>query len=765
MKVLLILLVALSLNLDLYAQGWDYEKYPPLKADIQHLNADLNVESNGELAGDVLYRAVVQSPRLDSLELQAAGIEILSVEIDGSETPFIIRDDKLIITPMNALERGQALDLRIQYETESRFGVHLNTRGTVWTSMLPKTTRHWLPVKDHPRERFTTELIITYPAGYEVAATGMQTSSEVVSVDKERAVFRSTQPVSPVHLSWVLGDLIMVSEREVTINRDGVQNPIQVDVYSETALQDTLNIVSIVENALLSSSEFFGRSYPQDHLHVVILNESYGETKSYGSGLIFAYQDKADLVQQIESGVLSQWAGVMVSEEQWSDSDAIHALHAFASNRLFSFSADTLNGEEPYDSFSNGMFSRWRNFLLAQEANHFEEAVSITVKEIFRDDYSVLSWNDLSEMIYHNTGLTYFEGFNPPAIPYDPIEETRYEAVVNWNEADQTVEISFTALDNPVDELVSVRTVEKRFDGTREHTITFTGEEDRSVISVSPAIENIQLYVTTREDIDLAVEKPFMFWIDQLRNDPDPEERAEAAEALAGFTDNPDLQLALNDLLGVESHPAVYAEILRSLSKLTAGDAGMEQRFLPYLSEDRNREVRLAAIESLANFDGNERVISQLRSIAINSEDPVLKRKAIQSLSSITDAERYVEIVNSLVTRESLLNQVPMLLQNLADKGEEEAVVDIASTFTAQQFPYDVRMHALELLLQYDRSPDNWSERLLVLFNDQHPHIRMRAAEALRFLAENERETITPTLLEDSYDERVRRAIRSAVNL
>jgi hypothetical protein len=191
----------------------------------------------------------------------------------------------------------------------------------------------------------------------------------------------------------------------------------------------------------------------------------------------------------------------------------------------------------------------------------------------------------------------------------------------------------------------------------------------------------------------------------------------------------------------------------------------MEQRFLPYLSEDRNREVRLAAIESLANFDGNERVISQLRSIAINSEDPVLKRKAIQSLSSITDAERYVEIVNSLVTRESLLNQVPMLLQNLADKGEEEAVVDIASTFTAQQFPYDVRMHALELLLQYDRSPDNWSERLLVLFNDQHPHIRMRASEALRFLAENERETITPTLLEDSYDERVRRAIRSAVNL
>ena len=107
---------------------------------------------------------------------------------------------------------------------------------------------------------------------------------------------------------------------------------------------------------------------------------------------------------------------------------------------------------------------------------------------------------------------------------------------------------------------------------------------------------------------------------------------------------------------------------------------------------------------------------------------------------------------------------MPLLLQTLADKGEEESVVEIASTFTAQQFPYDVRMHALQLLLQYDRSPDNWSERLLVLFNDQHPRIRMRAAEALTYLTEREREIITPTLLEDSYDERVRRAIRSAVN-
>jgi HEAT repeat protein len=375
-----------------------------------------------------------------------------------------------------------------------------------------------------------------------------------------------------------------------------------------------------------------------------------------------------------------------------------------------------------------------------------------------------MSWNDLSEMIYHETGLAYFEGFNPPGITFDPVEELRYEAAINWNEAEQTVEIAFQALGKSVDELVSVRAVEKRFDGNREHTITFTGEEDRSVISVSPAIENIQLTVTTHEDIDLAVEKPFMFWIDQLRNDPDPEEREEAAEALAGFTDNPDLQLALNDLLDVESHPAVYAEILRSLSKLTAGDAGMEQRFLPYLSEDRNREVRMAAIESLANFDGNERVISQLRSIAINSEDPALKRKAIQTLSSITEAERYVQIVNSLVTREPLLDQVPLLLQTLADKGEEEAVVEIASTFTAQQFPYDVRIHALELLLQYDRSPENWNERMMGLFNDQHPHIRMRAAEALSYLTESERESITPTLLEDSYDERVRRAIMLTIN-
>src|SRR5690625_7383261 len=92
-------------------------------------------------------------------------------------------------------------------------------------------------------------------------------------------------------------------------------------------------------------------------------------------------------------------------------------------------------------------------------------------------------------------------------------------------------------------------------------------------------------------DILLTTEKPLMFCIYQLQNDSDPERRRQAAEALAEVEDNPDIQLALNDLLRTETDATVYAELLRALGRLTEGASGTDELFMQQAGRSEERRV------------------------------------------------------------------------------------------------------------------------------------------------------------------------------
>jgi HEAT repeat protein len=754
----------------LIAQSWDYEKYPLLDVEYSHLDADLRIHEGGFIEGDVLYTARIRTERTDSLRLHASAMNIILVSVNDEEKEYRMSDDELIIYLDSSLSIGDQINIRIQYDTQPGFGVHSNANGTIWTSQLPKTTRHWLPVMDHPRVKFITEFNITHPTGFNVIANGRRGSSDLISVDEEVTRFTSNGPVSPTSLAWAVGDLPLIAS--TTGTGDFSSNPDfsafqrrtdpQIYLYSESGATET-DLLIEAASAFQNIQQELGVNFPHRDLHIVVLEEDNWEIRPDAAGVIFVYKNRESLVQQIQLGMIGQWYGSHLQTEQWADADAINILKADLALRLFEINLETDDGHDPYREFTAHELSRWQNYIDSGDLDFLLADMSHVKNDFFTRGNNILDWQTFSQMIYEKTGRPYFEGFTPIELDVEftiPDEPIIYSARIEWEEGENTAEVHFEAVTESVSELVTATLREETFNEVKEHEVTFTGYSDGVVVNVSTVVENITITIESRDDIQLVEVKPLYFWIYQLRNSDDVERRVQAAEAFSTFPENPDIQLALADILMDEDEPEVVAAILTSMSQLTRGASGTDDRFLRYSSSDRPLPVQKAAVDALSFFEDNERVISRLRTVILQAEDEELRRKAIHSLENITDAARFASLVQDLSTREPVLSHVPLMLDLLAEKGEDEKAVEIADTFVAKEFPYSVRKGSIDVLLKFDQSPSNWMDRLPELLADNNPLIRYQSAKALEKLNSQQRNQLVDERIDNEYDARVRMALR-----
>ena len=755
------------------AQNWDYEKYPKLDIDITHLQADLNLKDNAEIEGDITYNIEFRVDGVDSLIFDAVGMNLSLIELDDTTLEHEFDGDKLIIYLNEVHNRGDMASLRIQYTASPTFGVHLDEYGSIWTSNLPKSNRHWLPVIDNPRVSFTTNISFSHPAEYSVISSGKRTDSELLTVDRERTTYSSDANIPVTGLSWVMGDFSQIAGTSETSLLDELFDEEVVNLFSELgapqinifAASNHIDEEEILKNSVLAFKEVrnnIDQTYPFDELQVVVLDDHTWETKNYGAGTVFVYKNLENIKIQVLRGVLAQWIGVHMREAQWDDPDAILVLQAILGETIGdSEILKELDGA-PYNVFNYSELNKWIEFLKDPQNVDLLSLVQNAYPEIINEEGRVLDWETFAKGIYHQTGQPYFERLRlPEPEKEDQAEEQkiRYVAEFEWDEMDQTIQIRFEAENEPVDELVSVQAEQVTFRDNIFHELTFSGASDGVAINVSSDIENLKLSIEERDDIILDVRKPFMFWIYQLRNDDSTDRRVEAASALARFEENPDLQLALDDILRDESDPEVYAAILSSLSSLTRGASGTQNRFIEKSSSQEPLVVQLASVKALAYFPDNDRVISRLRNIAVQTEHSELRLAAVESLMETTDSERFRSLVSDIITRENALQDTPAIIQLLAESGNPEAAIEFGSTFISGEFPYQIRSEVLNIMITYDRNSSNWEQRIPYLISDRDPRIRYKAVQGLSNTSAEFRENIKDDRLHEEFDERVRRVL------
>ncbi len=763
-SILLFVLVCTAPNLQ--AQQFDYEKYPRLDFDITHLELDIEVAaSEGTIKGTAGYSLKANIAGADTLVLHAAHIEVESVTVNDNPAEFSFQNDSLLVLVSDSTARNEEFSLSVDYQAVPRFGILANDRGTLWTSLLPESHRHWLPVLDHPREELTASMNFTVPSDFSVLASGRKRSDQISNIDQSRYSFSTQREVAVTALSFAIGDF---EQRETSFGIKKIVLAAERGMLSQerqtALLQSAYDMLEKLEQRL-------DIEYPWEQLNIVLMEDHLWETKSWGAGTVFLYENAGSLETQLKRGIYGQWFGVYQREEQWQDAEAVNllqaALHDALNDTVALLDVTDMPESKPglYSVFSYENWNSWQEGRARRIDDSWFLTVKESLQELSRRGKGVYSFADYSEYWYRQTGQPRFTlqentGDTREASTADSVV---YRVDYRLNEQEGELRLIFESLQGSYDELVTLPVEIRTSEGTEHSEVTFTGARDSVMIRVPVLVGSVSVDASGREMLRLEQYKPAPFLIHDLRNAEELADRVEAARKLGTHTDNPDLQLAIMDLLNRGVEPPVRAALLRSLADITKGASGTESVFLEALRSG-NAKVQEAGLSALQNFEGNSAVLESVRSYAEGVDSLPAFRDAARVLNGIADSTSFKEFVNNRVRTDTAGHKAIFAVQLLANRGYTEQAVQQAAFYLSDVYDYPVRARALEILFQHDHQPEQWRERAGELLDDPDPRLRFLIAEGLSSITGLEYEEIVRNHIQDEYDARVHRALSELIN-
>ena len=189
--------------------------------DVQHVDLVLRFDMAEEtIAGTMTARMVPLRP-LTTLTLDAAGLEVASVRVDGNTAPFVTEPRVLKIDAPAPLAAGKVTKIEVAYKTKPRAGLYFQpaTKGALpqaWNYGEGGLHYGWLPLYNGMDDRFTVDMKITVPVRYAVLANGVLKSNTVdPRVDTTRDGtwtwhWQQPEPIPNYLLALNVGELVPV---------------------------------------------------------------------------------------------------------------------------------------------------------------------------------------------------------------------------------------------------------------------------------------------------------------------------------------------------------------------------------------------------------------------------------------------------------------------------------------------------------------------------------------------------------------------------
>jgi aminopeptidase N len=279
-------------------------------------------QSIGRVAGTATI-SVLPFAALSGLSLDlVAGMNVVSVLVNGANARFSRQADKLHIQPAGALATGQMAVLEIAY-SGSPGPVSVTGVGEVgWQPVgtgvgalsLPTGAPTWFPCADHPTLKAAYEISVTVPTGLSVVANGRLVSKNAQNFGT-RWTYRHDGPMATCLATVQIGDFVV---REST-GPAGVQirNAYPAGVAAEAAID-----LGRQSQMLTTFAGLFG-PYPFDVYGTAVINAPlpegiYGaQTLGYlSASMVDGKRTNESLVAR---GLALQWFGGSVSLATWRD--------------------------------------------------------------------------------------------------------------------------------------------------------------------------------------------------------------------------------------------------------------------------------------------------------------------------------------------------------------------------------------------------------------------------------------------------------------
>ncbi|MFJ6138177.1 M1 family metallopeptidase [Kitasatospora sp. NPDC092286] len=147
---------------------------------------------------------------LPGLELDALGLDVRSVRVDGRPAAFRTHDEKLTVVPARAVPRGALLRVSVDYTADP--GARLPHTGWVPTpdgfavAGQPDSAHTVFPCNDHPSDKARFTISVTAPDDVLGVANGRLAATEPAGDGRTTRRYVSREPMATELLQVAVGD-------------------------------------------------------------------------------------------------------------------------------------------------------------------------------------------------------------------------------------------------------------------------------------------------------------------------------------------------------------------------------------------------------------------------------------------------------------------------------------------------------------------------------------------------------------------------------
>lgn len=294
----------------------DHHSYcKPAEAVVTHLDWNAVVDFESRTIAATATFDLETSDNAEKVILDIRELDILSVQVDGKDSPFNIGEEQEFIgSPLSIEITPSTKKVSINYNTQPGADAFLwvegseNTHPFLFTQSQAILARTWIPCQDSPGIRFT------YNATVDVPKDLMALMSAVNPTEKNAEghyTFVMDQPIPSYLLALAVGDVEFRSVGEHT------------GVYATPNLIDAAEYeFSEMEDLLVAAESLYGK-YAWERYDLLVLPSAFPFGGMENPRLTFAtptiIAGDRSLVSLVAHELAHSWSGNLVTNSTWDD--------------------------------------------------------------------------------------------------------------------------------------------------------------------------------------------------------------------------------------------------------------------------------------------------------------------------------------------------------------------------------------------------------------------------------------------------------------
>jgi aminopeptidase N len=324
-----------------------YNSSRTLLTDLIHTKLEVSFDWNKSyLIGKETLTAKPHFYDTDSLILDAKGMEILKVTLNGKDLQYAYNDGlKLKIQLDRVYSKSERYTVSIDYvskpderETSGSSAISsdkglyfINPKGEetdkmpqIWTQGETESNSVWFPTIDAPNSKTTQEMLITVEDKYVTLSNG-----NLIDSKKDKDGFRTDHwmqnlPHAPYLFMMAVGEYSIVHDSYT--KKDG--SKIDVNYYVEPQYEkDARGIFGETPKMIAYFSELLGVEYPWDKYNQIVVRDYVSGAMENTGAVIFGdyvYKDSKDLLDENDQSTIAHelfhhWFGDLVTCESWAN--------------------------------------------------------------------------------------------------------------------------------------------------------------------------------------------------------------------------------------------------------------------------------------------------------------------------------------------------------------------------------------------------------------------------------------------------------------